>query len=168
MVKDKKIIPVYYWDSGVFSAYINQEADRWRIVQSMLEECNAGNIEIWTSTLSITEVASDKEGIGKVLSIDIEDRINSLWTPPSQIKLIEVSEKVCRQARGVIRHIHANNQRGIRSMDAIHIGSAIQKGIKEIHTFDDITKFADILGIKITAPKLIEPKFIYKEKNEEK
>ncbi len=151
--KIKKSIPVYYWDSSVFLAYIKKEVGRYETVLNMLEECDNDNIEIWTSTLSIAEVTRDNTQPGKIVTMKTQNKIDALWEPPSKIKLIDVSQMVVKEARNVIRTIHGTEMTGIRSVDAIHLASAIQKEIKEFHVYDEqVNKFADILDLKITEP----------------
>lgn len=149
----KKTIPVYYWDAGVFLAFIKEEKGRYETVTNMLEECDNGNIHIWTSTLSITEVTRGKTEPGKIVPMKTQNKIDALWEPPSRIKLIEVTQMVVKEARNVIRAIHGNAKTGIRSADAIHLASAIQKEIKEVHTYDGaLLTFAKIVDLKIVNP----------------
>jgi len=150
--KTKSSVPVYYWDSGVFLAFICEEAGRCETVMNLLEECDNGNVEIWTSTLSIAEVAKGKIKPGKIIPLKVQRKIDALWEPPSKIKLIEVTQSVVKEARNVIRAVHGSKKGGIRSVDAIHVASAIQKEIKELHTYDDLGKYAEIVDLKIVQP----------------
>jgi len=151
--KKKKIIPVYYWDASVFNAYLKKEDGRWQIVEGLLEDCDNGDVHIWTSTLSIAEVTRGNIEPGKIVPLKIQNKIDALWEAPSKIKLLEVSQMVVKEARNVIRAIHGNQRTGIRSVDAIHLASALQKEIKEVHTYDSkLVSFAEILDLKINAP----------------
>lgn len=49
--------PRYYWDSCVLLAYINNETDRWNHVEAMMDAAADGKAELFTSMLSIVEVA---------------------------------------------------------------------------------------------------------------
>ncbi len=151
--KTKQGVPTYYWDAGVFMAYICQEKGRYETVTNLLEECDNGNIHIWTSTLSIAEVAKGPIDPGKIIPLKVQRKIDALWEPPSRIKLIEVTQSVVKEARNVIRTIHGSKKTGIRSVDAIHLASAIQREIGEVHTYDDkLPKFAEIVDLKIVRP----------------
>lgn len=150
--RTKQVTPVYYWDAGVFLAYICEEQGRYETVMNLLEECDNGNVHIWTSTLSIAEVAKGKVAPGKIIPLKVQRKIDALWEPPSKIKLIEVTQSVVKEARNVIRAIHGSKQSGIRSVDAIHIASAIQKEIRELHTYDDLAKYAEVVDLKIRKP----------------
>jgi predicted nucleic acid-binding protein len=46
-----------YWDACIFLSAINANEDRLPIITSLLDDCDAGNLRIFTSYLSITEVA---------------------------------------------------------------------------------------------------------------
>lgn len=153
MVKKKKGIPVYYWDANVFSAYIKKEKGRWETIEGLLEDCDNGDVIIWTSTLSIAEVTKGNTEAGKIVPMRTQNKIDALWEPPSQIKLIEVTQKVVIEARNVIRAIHGNQRAGIRTVDAIHLASALHKEIGEVHTYDNkLQSFDKILDIKIVEP----------------
>jgi predicted nucleic acid-binding protein len=165
--KEKHIIPVYYWDSSVFLAYIKGEKGRCETVLNLLEECDNGNVHIWTSTLSIAEVTKGNTEPGKIVPMKTQTKIDALWEPPSKIKLIEVSLMVVKEARNVIRAIHGNAKTGIRSIDAVHLASAIQKNIKEVHAYDGKWDgFAEILELKIVEPH--SDKFIFNRSIDEK
>lgn len=153
MAKNKKVIPVYYWDASIFTAYIKKEDSRWQAVEGLLEDCDNEDCIIWTSTLSIAEVTKGNTEAGKIVPMKTQNKIDALWEPPSKIKLIEVSQMVVKEARNVIRSIHGNQRTGIRSADAIHLASAIQKEIKEVHTYDSkMSGFAEILDLLIKEP----------------
>lgn len=153
MAKKKKVIPVYYWDANVFTAYVKKEKGRWETIEGLLEDCDNGDCIIWTSTLSIAEVTKGNTEVGKIVPMRTQNKIDGLWEPPSKIKLIEVSQMVVKEARNVIRAIHGNQKTGIRSVDAIHLASAIHKEIKEVHTYDSkLPGFAKILDLNIKEP----------------
>lgn len=102
--------------------------------------------------MSIAEAATGKSAPGTIIPMRVQQKIDALWEPPSKIKLIEVTQAVVKEARNVIRTIRGANRTGIRSADAIHLASAIQKNINEVHTYDDLGKFAKIVSLKIVEP----------------
>ena len=78
--KDTGII--LYWDACVFISAINANADRLPIINSLLDDCDAGNLKIFTSYLSITEVAlAESEKEDSTLDDSVEEKINKLWLP---------------------------------------------------------------------------------------
>ena len=167
MAKKKKIIPTYYWDANIFTAYIKKEEGRCKTIEGLLEDCDNGDCIIWTSTLSIAEVTKGNTEAGKIVPMRTQNNIDALWEPPSKIKLIEVSQMVVKEARNVIRAIHGNQKTGIRSVDAIHLASAIHKDIKEVHTYDSkLPGFAGILDLDIKEPS--SGRFLFTEDTDEK
>jgi predicted nucleic acid-binding protein len=53
--------PTNYWDACVFLAAIDGDAERVPVIETVLDECEAGKVDIVTSHLSITEVCFSKE-----------------------------------------------------------------------------------------------------------
>jgi predicted nucleic acid-binding protein len=93
-----------YWDACVFLSAINANKERLPIITSLLDDCDAGNVKIYTSYLSITEVAfAESEKRDSLLDDAIEDKINKLWQPPSPINLIEVDPFIIWDSKTLIR-----------------------------------------------------------------
>jgi len=81
-----------YWDACVFLSAINLNADRLPVIEAILDDCDAGKVKIYTSYLSITEVAfAESEKNNLILDDKIEAKINKFWEPPSPINLIEIN-----------------------------------------------------------------------------
>ena len=154
-----------YLDANVLLSYVNEEHERADIVQSLLEDAESGIVLLYTSYLSIAEVAyiaSDQEpngGTGDEASID------ELWTPSSPITLTEVSIPVVRMARSVIRKAHLNQIRRVRSVDAIHLASAEVNKCDRFFTYEkkgtqtgwDTLIRPDISEPYVDAPRLLMP-----------
>lgn len=98
-------MPRSYWDSCVFLAWINNEPERAGIVDSLLRSARAGEFEIVTSVISVTEVAlaAEAKQSGRLSNAALT-RIDRLWEPPSPVKLVEVSRLIAAGARDLIRH----------------------------------------------------------------
>lgn len=47
----------FYWDANVFVSAINADAKRLPVIEAILDDCDQGESEVYTSMLSITEVA---------------------------------------------------------------------------------------------------------------
>ena len=66
-----------YWDACVFLSAINANEDRLPIIEAILDNCDAGNVKIYTSYLSVTEVAfAESEKKDSLLDDAIEEKIN--------------------------------------------------------------------------------------------
>ena len=53
-------VPRYYWDSCVFLSAVEKVPTRVAVIERLLDDANAGRAEVFTSTVSITEVAFAK------------------------------------------------------------------------------------------------------------
>jgi hypothetical protein len=61
-------------------SYLNELPGRAKIIESPLVKSRKGDIEIYTSTLSITEVAfAGREQIKRELDATIEERLDAFW-----------------------------------------------------------------------------------------
>jgi predicted nucleic acid-binding protein len=154
-------MPHYYWDSCVFLAYISNEPSRANVIETMLEECRKGSIQISTSMLTVGEVAyASYEKAKQSIDVDAEAKIDSLWKPATRIQLLEVTELVIREARALLR---TGLSEGLmpKLPDAIHLASAKRVGVDEVHTYDKLQKYADLAHVIIKEPALIQPQLPY-------
>lgn len=150
-------VPVYYWDSNMFIAYLKKEEGRWELIEYYLDRAVKGDCEIWTSTLSIAEVVKDDTPVGQPLTEEVIERIDRFWSYPSPVRLFDVSELIVRDAREVVRLVHSHERRGLRSADAIHIATArrtlANRGSVELNTYDtQLLKLNGEFSFKIKEP----------------
>ncbi|HUO09195.1 MAG TPA: type II toxin-antitoxin system VapC family toxin [Phycisphaerae bacterium] len=151
----------YYWDSCCFLSLIEGKS-RWPnrvpMLELILDRCERDLCDIYTSEATITEVAYAKyEQDKKALDPAAEKKIDALYVP---VKMIEVSRFIARDARDFIRKIISHpkakeNPTGLslKAMDAIHLASAVRRGLKELHTYDKkLHRFDGMLGVKIIRP----------------
>ena len=153
MTKNKVPILRFYWDSCVFLSAINGNPDRTPIIKAILEDCEEGNVEIYTSMLSITEVAfAETEKASNILDSEVENNIDALWLPPSPIKLIEIHEFILRDAKKLMR-LAVEKGFSLKPADAIHLTTAQRIELNEIHTYDPKwLKYQDLVKHKIKEP----------------
>ena len=156
----KKSVPAarkIYWDACVFLSIIEGHPDRIPIIEAIVDDCKRGTLEIFTSTLSIAEVAFAKsEKDGAALDIEVERKLNLLWSPSSPFRLIEVHRAIVYEAQSYVRNGMAL-QIGLKPPDAIHLASAKKSGAAEFHTYDDFNgkrqQVEELTGLKIIEPK---------------
>lgn len=145
---------IYYWDANIFLSYINGMPDRVPIIDDYFARARRGDCQIFTSTWSITEVAFETNEKGtRVLSPDIEKKVDSFWADRSVIKLVEVFPYLQREARRLMRDGIPKGW-SLKPVDALHLATAISDVVKasEFHTYDDLKRYEAIAGIKIGPP----------------
>lgn len=130
-----------YWDSCIFIHYIEGRPEWMPVLDSLLEEASETNdLLIYTSTLSLTEVAFAKtEKDGQALDRRVEAAIDALWNDRSAVQLVEFSEVLARDARALVRRAVSSGRR-LKPMDAIHLATAQRRQVSEFHTTDAALK----------------------------
>jgi predicted nucleic acid-binding protein len=144
-----------YWDACVFLSAINANRERLPIITALLDDCDAGNLSIYTSYLSVTEVAfAESEKTTSVLDDTIEEKINKLWQPPSPINLVEVDPFVIWNAKALMRKAIRKSW-SLKPADAIHLATAQRIGVSYFHTYDTgkLARFSDLTGFPIEEPR---------------
>lgn len=149
-----------YVDANVLIAYIGDEPGRADIVGALLEDARQGKIEVLTSVLSIAEVAYGAEEASGTLTVDGEAAIDKLWEPASPVTIVDVSQALTREGRGLIREAKQRQVSAPGSIDALHLASAILHGCDEIFTYEKEatrTKWAAATGLPVSEPYVDEP-----------
>jgi predicted nucleic acid-binding protein len=130
MAKAPTSIPVFYFDSCLFLALVNEEPNRFKVIEVLLENAEKQECEIWTSQLSIVEVAfGEQEKKGKALSKATESKISKLWHPSSPVRIVDVHSLITLAAKDLIRNAMKQGWTkgedwSIKPPDAIHLATA--------------------------------------------
>ncbi len=155
-----------YWDANVFLSYIEGIPDRLPTIGALLADAAAErDVEIYTSALSITEVAyAASERAGAALSQTVEDAIDDLWQDPT-VKLIEFNLVVAREARRLVGESMLRNVTqqlpSLRPADAIHVATALWINASEVMTYDiKLVNQSGVVGVAITKPYLAQLRLI--------
>ena len=153
---------VIYWDADVFTSYVEDHPDRAALIELLLGDARSGKIELVTSVITIAEVAyAASERIAGTLSIEVLQKIDGLWAPGAPVRVVEVYPLIASRARNLIREGLPRGWSGLRAHDAIHLATAQQLKVSEIHTYDDKwPRYADVLGIPINEPRTAEPRIV--------
>ncbi len=153
--------PKLYWDANVFLAYVSAETERLPDVEALLDGAEKGDVEIYTSELSVVEVAyATQEKAGGALDPQIEMKIEALWRPPSPIRRVEFNSLISRDARGIIRTALSTDGAMVKPADSIHLATAQRYGVDEIHTYESLQRrerWAGLVGIDVKEPWAAQP-----------
>lgn len=149
-----------YLDSNVLLAYVGGEEARADAVRAVLEASRRTEIEVLTSVLSITEVAYAAQERDARLTEEAEDSIDKLWEPASPITLVAMSQRLTLGARGLIREAKWRGIRSLRSVDALHLASAVQANCSEVFTYEkEATRrgWSTLIGMPVHEPSVDQP-----------
>ncbi|WP_185969867.1 type II toxin-antitoxin system VapC family toxin [Rhizobium straminoryzae] len=118
----------HYWDSGVFLAWLQNEAGRIDGCRDTLDRAKAGEIVIVTSALTITEVLWTKDG--PRLSEDKAEILNGFFRR-SYIRVVNLDRAIAQKAQ---KHVWND---GVRPKDSIHLATALHLQCDVLEAFDN-------------------------------
>lgn len=118
-------LPAAYFDANVILAFVSEEEHRAIVVRELLRQGDQGRRRIYTSTLSIAEVAfGAQEKASRALDEETEARIDSVWQASGKpVTLVEASTTTMRVARKLIRDAMVAGSR-LTAADAVHLATA--------------------------------------------
>jgi predicted nucleic acid-binding protein len=123
-----------YWDSCVWIALINSELNRVERCESMIALAKAGDVQIWTSSLTLAEVYKNRGASGAELPADKDSNFEAFLEQDFIVE-VQVDHEIAILARRLLR-THSPLLR--RCPDAIHLATAVANNLDELHTFDGI------------------------------
>lgn len=150
-----------YLDANVLIAYVADEQDRAGVVAAVLADARDEKIELFTSVLSIAEVAYVSTDQPDVDPQNSEEAIDQLWVPASPITVTDVSTRVAREARAIIRKSRGPATRTVKPADAIHLASAAISQCDRLFTYEGEStrgQWHGLTGLNIVEPFLDEPR----------
>ena len=111
---------------------INVEADKVALCQYQIELAKKGEVEIWTSSISLAEVFKKKcEGKDQSLE-ESKDVEFEKYVEQDFLVEVQVDHDVGLLARRLLRKYPALK----KPNDAIHLATALLNNVDEMHTFD--------------------------------
>jgi predicted nucleic acid-binding protein len=136
--KPSQHCPRIYWDANVFLAFFNKEAGAADVAATILAEAANGEVEIFTSALSIVEanhLASERSE--RSLAPGALDLLTVFWAN-SPVQIVEMGAEIARKAFEIARaSVGAGIDQPIaKSPDAIHLATALWVGVEEFHSLD--------------------------------
>jgi predicted nucleic acid-binding protein len=151
-------LPAAYFDANVALAYVSGEAQRTTVVRELLRQADNAQRRIYTSTLSIVEVAfAAQEKIQRALDDETESRIDRLWPATgTPIALVEPSTSVMRRARRLIRTAMAA-ERSLQAADAVHLATAQTVRAEVFSTYEHAARrsaWSELTGLTVEEPSV--------------
>jgi len=132
--------PKYYWDACIWITLIaDRQSARGEACEYILEQAQAGDCEIWTSSFCLAEVVKrkcDGETVGLPDERDtyFEDLIEQEF-----IHKVSVDVDVGKVARRLLRRFPSIG----KPQDAIHVATCLLNNVDQLHTYDR----DDLLGL---------------------
>lgn len=121
-----------YWDSCVWIGLINQEADKIAACNFVHGQAVKGEIEIWTSTLSLVEVFKKKcDGVPVSIPPTSDEPFEDFLSQDYVVR-VQLDADVGLLARRLLRKYPVL----AKPADAVHLATALLNNAEELHTFD--------------------------------
>jgi predicted nucleic acid-binding protein len=119
-----------YWDSCVWLGLLNDEPDKVDSAKWVIERAERGEVEIWTSTITLAEVYKVRQA-GEA-DPEADKKLDDFLSQP-YIVHVQVDQDLAMEARRLLR---AKLPGLKKPLDAIHLASAVWHDIETFHTFD--------------------------------
>jgi predicted nucleic acid-binding protein len=140
-----------YWDSCCWLGVLNEEPDKVDSARWIIACAERGEIEIWTSTITLAEVYKVRQS-GDT-DLDADKRLDDFLSQP-YIVHVQVDQDVAMEARKLLRA----NLPGLRKpYDAVHLACAAWYDIETFHTFDreDLLRLTRLVRCRNGKPMVI-------------
>lgn len=124
-----------YWDACVWFAIVKQESARFRLANHVLELARRGEVEIWTSSLTLAEVFKKQcgaPGAPHVGLLESEDQTFEEFLMQDFVVEVQLDHAIGITARRLLRKHPALK----KPADALHLATAVHWNLDEVHTFD--------------------------------
>jgi predicted nucleic acid-binding protein len=130
--------PLHYLDSGVFSGFLNGEAEpeNFTECEAVIRAAEQGVIRAFTSAFTMAEVVYIKPAPGReALSVETQEEIisqllNSTWLERVSFEpdMAEINRYLLRQFGG--------GKRSLQPYDSVHLATAIRMKVDYFNTID--------------------------------
>jgi predicted nucleic acid-binding protein len=121
-----------YWDACVWIALISGESGRVERCESIVHLAQAGDFQIWTSSLTLAEVFKHRVGPhGAALAADKDDAFEAFLLQDFVFEA-QVDHAVGVYAKKLLRQYAPLK----KPADAVHLATALMNNLNEFHTFD--------------------------------
>lgn len=122
----------------------DRDADAW-FVRQMLRAHRAGDMRVYTSTLSIAECVATEPGQA-VVPPDVQDRFRRLLISGQYLILVQQTPRTWQ----IVQEIRWTHNLVLKGADSIHLAAFLEKGADEFITLDDRLKKPKMLAVANT------------------
>ena len=142
-----------YWDSTAFICFLKRmEGERRKICEDILYHARDGNVNLYTSTFTITEVIRpqtvDVAGTRLISPEEIAD-IQGMFEWP-WVKKIDLDQRVARKA------VELERDYGLSTADSIHAASAVVAKVDVLQHWERKDEFGKISRlVAVEQPRML-------------
>lgn len=145
---------IFYWDSSVFIAFLSEESARSENVAQILEEAEAGEVFIITSSFTLVEVIKLKGSTP--IQITDQKKVTDFFEK-DYFRFVDATRKITEAARNLIWKTP-----GLWPKDAVHLASAEEfssrADLDYIHSYDrDFLALNGKLSVPVREPVPAQP-----------
>lgn len=135
-----------YWDTSCFICFLNRsEIDRRAICEDILRNAKEGNIRLFTSTFTITEVMYPKRSSipnPRRLTRAESDKIAGMFKW-SWLRKIDVDQRIAQKAVEYCRDYD------MLPSDAVHAATAVLRGVEALQNWDrDFSRIRHLVTVE--------------------
>lgn len=124
-----------YWDSCCWIAFIGAEVGRWERCNSLVTQAKKGDLEIWTSSLTLAEVYKFKCGPDQKELAAENDGLFEEYLKQAFVFQVHLDDAVGTAARRLLR---AHSPPLKKPNDAVHLATAALNNVEVLYTFDSM------------------------------
>lgn len=121
-----------YWDACVWISMVNGYAAREANCLDVIRRARDGELEIWTSSLSLAEVFKAKVNGDHLALEEVKDQAFADYIEQDFVQEVQVDHDVGMYARKLLRQFGPLK----KPNDGIHLATAVLNNCDELHTYD--------------------------------
>ena len=131
--------PLHYLDSGVFSGFLNGEAEpkNFAECEAIIRAAEEELIRAFTSAFTMGEVVYIKTAPGKAqLSVEVQEEIISQLLSSAWLERVSFEPDMAEINRYLLRQ-YGGGKKALKPYDSVHLATAIRMKVDYFNTIDD-------------------------------
>lgn len=132
--------PLHYLDSGVFTGFLNGEAEPGNFTEcaAIIRAAEEGLIRAFTFTFTMGEVVYIKAAPGKEqLPVETQEEIISQFLNSAWLERVSFEPDMAEINRYFLRK-YGGGRKSLKPYDSIHLATAIKMKVDYFNTIDDV------------------------------